>query len=71
MQQQSAWHVPSTARYLLPSEAAEVFSVSPKTITRWAREGRLPYQRTLGGHRRYDPQVIANLGATLRQEVAA
>ena len=71
MQQQSARRAPSTARYLLASEVAEVFSVSPKTITRWARQGRLPHQRPLGGHRRYDPQVIANLAATLHQEVAA
>jgi excisionase family DNA binding protein len=47
--------------YLLASEAAELFQVSPKTITRWAREGKLPYARTLGGHRRYPESRIRAL----------
>src|SRR4029453_14147419 len=43
----------SKSSYLLPSEGAEVLQVSPKTVTRWAKEGKLPSRRTLGGHRRY------------------
>jgi excisionase family DNA binding protein len=35
--------------------------VSPKTVARWAKDGRLPYRRTLGGHRRYDPDHIDQL----------
>ena len=30
----------------------------PKTVTRWASQGRLEHRRTLGGHRRYDPELI-------------
>jgi excisionase family DNA binding protein len=40
-------------RYLCPGEVARLFEVSPATIARWAREGRLPHLSTLGGHRRY------------------
>jgi excisionase family DNA binding protein len=43
-------------RYLTATEVAGLLYVSPKTITRWAAEGKLPCIRTLGGHRRY-PEV--------------
>jgi excisionase family DNA binding protein len=71
MQPQSARRRPSTATYLLTGEVAEVFGVSPKTISRWAKQGRLPYRKTLGGHRRYDRAAIADLAASLRQQGAA
>jgi excisionase family DNA binding protein len=32
--------------------------VSAKTVTRWANQGRLAHRRTLGGHRRFDPELI-------------
>jgi excisionase family DNA binding protein len=52
--------------YLLSSEAAELLGgVSPKTISRWAKEGKLPYVRTLGGHRRYPAAALRDLAATL------
>src|SRR6476661_1895080 len=38
---------------LTPSEVAELFRVNPKTVTRWARAGKLTAIRTLGGHRRF------------------
>ncbi|MBD8060028.1 helix-turn-helix domain-containing protein [Cellulomonas sp. JH27-2] len=38
---------------LTPAEVADLFGVGPKTVTRWARAGRLTSLRTLGGHRRY------------------
>ena len=38
---------------LTPREVAHLFGVDPKTVTRWARAGRLTTVRTLGGHRRY------------------
>ena len=43
------------------------FSVSPKTVSRWAQEGRLPYLRTLGGHRRYPDTEIRALLETLSE----
>jgi DNA-binding transcriptional MerR regulator len=39
--------------------------VSPKTVSRWAKQGRLEHLRTLGGHRRYDPDYIDRLASQL------
>jgi len=44
--------------WLKTSEAARRLHVSPKTVARWASEGRLEHRRTLGGHRRYDPDLV-------------
>jgi excisionase family DNA binding protein len=38
---------------LTPAEVAALFRVNPKTVTRWARAGKLTAVRTLGGHRRF------------------
>ena len=38
---------------MTPSEVAKLFRVDPKTVTRWAKAGKLSAIRTLGGHRRY------------------
>jgi excisionase family DNA binding protein len=35
-----------------------MFRVDPKTVSRWARSGRLHALRTLGGHRRYPESEI-------------
>ena len=40
-------------RLLTPAEVATLFRVDPKTVTRWAKAGKLSSIRTLGGHRRY------------------
>ena len=40
-------------RLLTPAEVAGLFRVDPKTVTRWAKAGKLGSIRTLGGHRRY------------------
>jgi excisionase family DNA binding protein len=49
---------------LTPSEVAKLFRVDPKTVTRWAKSGRLTSIRTLGGHRRYkDSEVRALLNS--------
>ncbi len=44
---------PEPERLLTPSEVAALFRVDPKTVTRWAKAGKLDSIRTLGGHRRY------------------
>jgi excisionase family DNA binding protein len=55
---------PAEPRYLRTAQVAELLHVSPKTVSRWAQEGRLPYLRTLGGHRRYpDAEIRALLAA--------
>ena len=38
---------------LTPSEVAVMFRVDPKTVTRWARAGKISSIRTIGGHRRF------------------
>ena len=45
-------------RLLTPSEVAQLFRVNPKTVTRWARAGKLTAIRTLGGHRRFRSSEI-------------
>jgi excisionase family DNA binding protein len=44
---------PDPDQLLTPSEVAALFRVDPKTVTRWAKAGKLTSIRTLGGHRRY------------------
>jgi excisionase family DNA binding protein len=46
---------------LTPAEVATMFRVDPKTVTRWARDGKLTSFRTLGGHRRYPEQEVRAL----------
>jgi excisionase family DNA binding protein len=46
---------------LTPGEVASLFRVDPKTVTRWAVSGKLPYITTLGGHRRYREEDIKAL----------
>jgi excisionase family DNA binding protein len=50
---------------------AELLLVSPKTVSRWAKEGKLPFMKTLGGHRRYPEAEIRKLAEQLRQEPTA
>jgi excisionase family DNA binding protein len=46
---------------LTPAEVGELFRVDPKTVTRWAKAGKLSCIRTLGGHRRYRRSEILAL----------
>jgi excisionase family DNA binding protein len=43
---------------LTPAEVAKKFRVDPKTVTRWAKAGKLSSIRTLGGHRRYRKEEV-------------
>jgi excisionase family DNA binding protein len=57
--------------YLRTAEVAALLHVSPKTITRWAKEGRLPHSRTLGGHRRYSAEDIQKIADDLSRPVSS
>src|ERR1700754_1473084 len=46
---------------LTPAEVASMFRVDPKTVTRWAKAGKLSAIRTLGGHRRYRESEVRAL----------
>jgi excisionase family DNA binding protein len=54
-------------RTLTRTQAAERLHVSPQTVSRWAKQGRLAHTRTLGGHRRFDPDDIDRLADKLTQ----
>jgi excisionase family DNA binding protein len=71
MHSQSARPAPSTASFLRSADVAAILQVSPKTVARWAQQGRLPCQRTLGGHRRYPEPAIRELATSLIEEVRA
>ena len=58
-------------KYLTTAEVADILHVSPKTVTRWAREGKLPHSRTLGGHRRYPGEAIRDLATELARSSEA
>ena len=45
-------------RLLTPAEVAAMLRVDPKTVTRWARAGKLSSIRTPGGHRRYSESEV-------------
>jgi excisionase family DNA binding protein len=52
---------PDAEKLLTPAEVAALFRVDPKTVTRWAKAGKLSSIRTLGGHRRYRETEIQRL----------
>ena len=58
----------SSEKLLTPSEVAALFRVDPKTVTRWAKAGKLSSIRTLGGHRRYRESEIRDLIEVSTQE---
>ncbi|MDA8286817.1 MAG: BldC family transcriptional regulator [Acidimicrobiales bacterium] len=49
---------PQVDTLLTPAEVAALFRVNPKTVTRWARAGKITAIRTLGGHRRFRASEI-------------
>ena len=53
--------MPEREELLTPSEVAAMFRVNPKTVTRWARAGKISAIRTLGGHRRFRASEIRAL----------
>src|SRR5688500_14709766 len=47
--------------YLRASEAAALLRVSAKTVSRWAKQGKIPHVLTLGGHRRFPRTEVESL----------
>ena len=54
-------HSADSESLLTPAEVATLFRVDPKTVTRWAKAGKLSSIRTLGGHRRYHELEVRDL----------
>lgn len=42
-----------SGKWMMPQEVAEMFGVSPKTVGRWANEGRIKVVVLPSGHRRF------------------
>ena len=62
------WQMSEQEVLLTPSEVAHLFRVDPKTVTRWAKAGKLTAIRTLGGHRRYkESEVKALLNIAVKE----
>jgi len=57
---------PDTPSYLQTAEVADILHVSPGTVARWAREGKLAFLKTPRGHRRYPAAQIRQLANELR-----
>jgi excisionase family DNA binding protein len=55
---------------LTPAEVAALFRVNPKTVTRWARAGKITAIRTLGGHRRFRASEIRRCLEQMEREGA-
>ncbi|HEY2302225.1 MAG TPA: BldC family transcriptional regulator [Acidimicrobiales bacterium] len=53
---------------LTPAEVAALFRVNPKTVTRWARAGKITAIRTLGGHRRFRASEIRRCLEQMEQQ---
>jgi excisionase family DNA binding protein len=51
--------------YIRTAQAAKMLRVSPKTVSRWAKQGKLPHVVTLGGHRRFPAEAIERLAHKL------
>ena len=59
---------PVTAELMSPGEVAKRFRVTPKTVGRWAANGRLTETRTAGGHRRFLASEVEALAVELQQQ---
>jgi excisionase family DNA binding protein len=47
-------------KYLRTSQVAKILGVTVNTARTWAQQGKLPYAKTLGNHRRYpEPEIVA------------
>lgn len=46
---------------LTAGQAGTLMGVSGKTVVQWAKEGRIPYTTTLGGHHRFNRADIDRL----------
>lgn len=55
-------------RFLSTGQVAKLFEVSPNTVARWARQGKLPCLTTPSGRRKFPRQTIERLAGHLSGE---
>lgn len=51
--------------YIRTAQVAEILRVSTKTVSRWAKDGKIPHVVTLGGHRRFPASAVEDLARQL------
>ena len=51
--------------YIRTAQVAEILRVSTKTVSRWAKDGKIPHVVTLGGHRRFPTRAVEDLARQL------
>jgi excisionase family DNA binding protein len=56
--------------YLTPSQVALILHVSPKTVDRWADQGRIGCIVTLGGHRRFPRREVVTVAEEMTRRGA-
>jgi excisionase family DNA binding protein len=56
------------AKHLTTQQVAAIFHVHPNTVVAWAKAGKLPYTRTPGRHRRFDPVDVESLRVKTEQQ---
>lgn len=71
MSETAQTQVPTPDDYVTPGEAARYLHVSPKTINRWANDGRIPCIVTLGGHRRFRREDVDAAARQMTERGAA
>ncbi len=57
--------------YLTPGQVARMLHVSPKTVDRWADQGRIGCIVTLGGHRRFARSDVEEVVAAMTSRASA
>lgn len=55
------------SRYLTTKGVAELLKVGPETVRLYARQGRIPFEVTPGGHRRYNEAAVLAAMAAERE----
>jgi len=59
---ENSHHGPDSSQDLLrTADVAALFQVSTRTVSEWARQGRVPCMRTPGGQWRYPAEPIRRL----------
>jgi excisionase family DNA binding protein len=56
--------------YLRSSEVGKLLHISPKTVSKWAKAGLLPFSVTTGGHRRFPEAEIRALAGERTERAA-
>ena len=54
--------------YLTPNQVYKKYGYHPKSLARWAEEGKIEYTRSPGGHRRYLVSSLEKLGEEKKGE---